>query len=217
MQQGRSRLGRLKFYNAKMNPVRRSRSLEGNLDNIDHVTIGEDDSNKGRVLYSSHPHGIEGNQQRSAACFNVSPILGRRLEIIATPTSSSPLPPATSSSPKTSKVHIQHQSDPKSTPLSKTQQQNVSSEVTAKEDQQLQQNEDVVQMKFKDSKMTRPKSVAHTQHSIPAAARGGMPTSSEQLPNQCLSYLRRPTTLTLLRQLQLMTMHSGSAQIQLIQ
>ena len=44
-------------------------------------------------------------------------------------------------------------------------------------------------MRFKDSKMTRPKSVAHTQHSIPAAARGGMPTSSEQLPNQPMSQL----------------------------
>ena len=92
----------LKFYDTKMNPTRRSRSLESNLDNIDvdHVTFREGD--KGKALHSSHPHSLDvnkSNQQRGSARFSTSHILGRRLQIIATPTSSSPPPPTTSSSP----------------------------------------------------------------------------------------------------------------------
>ena len=111
----------LKFYNAKMNPARRSRSLEGNLDNfdVDHVTIREED--KGKLSHSSHPHGLDtiGNQLP----------MGRRLQIIATPPSSSSLQhspqPATSSSPTVdniirSDVEIQVPCQPKKHQISDT-------------------------------------------------------------------------------------------------
>ena len=101
MQQGRH-LGGLKFHDAKMTPARRSWSLEGNLDIANHVIIRDED--KGKAQYSSHLHGLdvnESNQQRGSVRFSAtaSHILGRRLQIIATPTSASSTPPATSSSP----------------------------------------------------------------------------------------------------------------------
>lgn len=85
--------GGSKIHDTKMNPARRSQSLEGNLDNIgvDHVTILE--GNKRKSFHSSHPHGLDGdilgNQQMSKGVTSL-PVKGRRLQIIATPPSSSP-------------------------------------------------------------------------------------------------------------------------------
>ena len=110
---GKQRQGGLKFNNAKMNPARRSHSLEGNLDNVGidagHVTgIGEGD--KGKPLHSSHPHGLDvDHQQKRSRGTESFPVRGWRLQIIATPPSSSsssfssrnlsaPPPPAVSSS-----------------------------------------------------------------------------------------------------------------------
>jgi hypothetical protein len=84
---GMQQQGGSKFGDAKMNPARRSQSLEGNLDNIgtSHVTaVGEDDKRKS--LHSSHPHGLDvGNQQRGTGVVASFPAQGRRLQIIATP------------------------------------------------------------------------------------------------------------------------------------
>ena len=186
----------LKFYDAKMNPARRSRSLEGNLDNIDvdHVTFREGD--KGKALHNSHSHSLDvnkSNQQRGSARFSASHILGRRLQIIATPTSSSSPPPTTSSSPTLADIikanvetEVSYQpkqqhvsSGVNSPPLSEhmTQQHVQSgqnsphlSEAMTKEDQQLKlQDEEAVGTKSEGTKMTRS---AHTQCSFPDASGG---------------------------------------------
>ena len=116
---GKQRQGGSKFNNAKMDPARRSQSLEGNLDHVGidagHVT-GVREGDKGKTLHSSHPHGLDvDHQQKRSGGVASFPVRGRRLQIIATPPSSSsssssyrnlspPPPPAVSSSPTVAPV-----------------------------------------------------------------------------------------------------------------
>ena len=194
MQQGTP--GGSKFHNTKINPTRHSRSLEGNLDkfDVDHVTIRGDD--KGKLSHSSHPHGLDvDNQQRNrgVASISASP-MGRRLQIIATPPSSSSLLSPTSSLPTVddvikTNVEIQVPYQPKKHQISdavkpapfsnlKTQQQSGvdvphSSEIMA--NGLMLQGEDAFGMKLGETKMP-----------IPAGS-GEKTTSSEQIHSQPVS------------------------------
>ena len=113
---GKQQQGGAKFDEPKMNPTRRSQSLEGNLDtvgiDVGHVT-GIVEGDKGKSLHSSHPHGLDvDNQQKRSGGVASFPVWGRRLQIIATPPSSSsssrnlspPPPPAVSNSPTVAPV-----------------------------------------------------------------------------------------------------------------
>ena len=191
--------GGLKFHDAKMNPARRSWSLEDNLDkfDVDHVTIrGED---KGKSSHSSHPHGLNvDNQQRNrgVASISASP-MGRRLQIIATPPSSSSLLSPTSSSPTVddvikTNVEIQVPHQPKHHQLSdavkpapfsnlKPQQQS-GVDVTHSSDVMVKdltlRGEYVFGMKLEETKMPL--------STIPAGS-GEKATSSEQIHGQPVS------------------------------
>ena len=201
---GKQRQGGSKFNNAKMNPARRSQSLEGNLDHVGidagHVTgVGKGD--KGKPSHSSHPHGLDvDNQQKRSRGVASFPIRGRRLQIIATPPSSSshnlslPPPPAISSSPTVavddiikSNVEIrvphqstQHTSDASQPCIVKTHQQGVgvgvphSSEAMAKG--LISQGEDAFKMKSEKRKMFTPLT-------IPAGG-GEKTASSEEVDDQ---------------------------------
>ena len=114
---GKQQQGGAKFDEAKINPARRSQSLEGNLDtvriDVGHVT-GIVEGDKGKSLHSSHPHGLDvDNQQKRSGGVASFPVRGQRLWIIATPPSSSssssrnlspPPPPAVSNSPTVAPV-----------------------------------------------------------------------------------------------------------------
>lgn len=86
---------------SNMTPERRSKSLEGNLDNIDLVTVVDQDKRKSQ--HSSQPHGlnvntdpVKDNPQMSA--LHVSPVVDHRPLITAIPHSSfPPSPPSTMS------------------------------------------------------------------------------------------------------------------------
>ena len=105
---------------AKMTPERRSKSLEGNLDNVDLVTVADQDRRKSQ--YRSQPHGLNVNTdpvkddpQKSA--LHVSPVQGRRIQITATPPSSfPPSPPSTTSTAAegtvTTHVHVHVSREP---------------------------------------------------------------------------------------------------------
>ena len=160
---------------AKMTPERRSKSLEGNLDNIDLVTVADQDKRKSQ--YSSQPHSldintdhIKDNPERNT--LHVSPVQGRRLQIRTTPPSSFPPshPSTTSTAAKSTvatqvKVYMSREPQPKqrivdhsitAIPVSgcdatsmKTQQEHRSTVDTTN----VKSVENVDQMKFGDLRM----------------------------------------------------------------
>ena len=77
---------------AKKQPARRSRSLEGCLDNTDHVTILAEHE-KETLQYASHPQGLDVNADSDKNSLEdsntrVGSVLGRRLQSLATPSPS---------------------------------------------------------------------------------------------------------------------------------
>ena len=83
-------------YYVKKPPARRSKSLEGSIDNIDHVTVSKED--KGKPQQRSQPHGPDENTnfdksscgQQKGIAVSRSPNLGRRLQNIASSPSNPP-------------------------------------------------------------------------------------------------------------------------------
>ena len=76
--------------------ARRSKSLEGNLDLIDHVTVSKED--KGKPQHSSQPHGLDEdtNSGQSSSHGQSSHFSGRRMQVLSTPPTSTPTQEQTS-------------------------------------------------------------------------------------------------------------------------
>lgn len=150
----------------KMTPARRSRSLEGNLDNFDYLTITEQNKRKEPHMYGSHPHSLDAtssnchgdsNPQTGTGAFSVGPTMGRRLHIVATPPSSSSSSPPSDQIPTTTMAVSEQQRDSDKAILENTTYH------MSKKGEAGEADEDMVKMKFEELKMA-PSSMPLTHH-----------------------------------------------------